>query len=151
MLVKSWQTVDHLTNLEETFDTLWKYNMKLNPSKCIFTVPSRKFLGFMVSQRGIEVNPDKIKAIIEMSPPTNVKEVQHLSGWIAAFNRYVSRSTDKCFPFFKLLKKKFEWTNEYTMAFESLKQYLMTTPLLSPSKIGEDLFLYLAVSQTAVS
>ena len=146
MQVKSRQTVDHLTNLEETFNTLRKYNLKLNPSKCIFVVPSGKFLGFMVSQRDIEANPVKIKAIIEMSPPTNVKEVQCLSGRIAALNIFVSRSTDKCFPFFKLLKKKFEWTNECTKAFESLKQYLMTPPLLSPSKIGEGLFLYLAVS-----
>ena len=86
-----------------------------------------------------------------MSPPTNVKEVQCLSGHIATLNRFVSRSTNKCFPFFKLLKKKFEWTNECTIAFESLKQYLMTPPLLSLSKIGKDLFLYLAVSQTIVS
>lgn len=105
MLVKSQQTMNHLINLEETFDTLWKYNMKLNSSKCVFTVPSRKFLSFMVSQRGIEANPNKIRAIIEMSPPTNVKEVQRLSGHIAALNRFISRSTDKCFPFFKLLKK----------------------------------------------
>ena len=74
----------------------------------------------MVSQRGIEVNPNKVRAIIEMSPLMNVKEVQHMSRRIAAFNRFVSRSTDKCFPFFKLLKK-FEWTNECTKAFESLK------------------------------
>ena len=74
MLVKSQQTVDHLTNLEETFDTLRKYNIKLNPSKCDFAVPSGKFLGFMVSQRDIKANPDKIMAIIEMSPPTNVKK-----------------------------------------------------------------------------
>ena len=86
-----------------------------------------------------------------MSPPTNVKEVQRLSGHIAALNRFVSRSTDKCFPFFMLLKKNFKWKNEFTIAFESLKQYLMTPPLLSPSKIGEDIILYLAVSQTAVS
>ena len=105
MQVKSRQTVDHLTNLEETFNTLRKYNLKLNPSKCIFVMPSGKFLGFMVSQRDIKANPVKIKAIIEMSPPTNVKEVQCLSGRIAALNIFVSRSTDKCFPFFKLMKK----------------------------------------------
>lgn len=105
MLVRSQQTMNHLINLEETFDTLWKYNMKLNSSKCVFTVPSRKFLSFMVSQRGIEANPNNIRAIIEMSPPTNVKQVQRLSGHIAALNRFISRSTDKCFPFFKLLKK----------------------------------------------
>lgn len=86
-----------------------------------------------------------------MSPQTNVKEVQCLGGHIAALNRFVSQSTNKCFPFFKLLKKKFEWTNECTIAFESLKQYLITPPLRSPSKIREDIFLYLVVSQTTVS
>ena len=75
MLVKSQKAMNHLIDLEETFGTLWKYNMKLNLSKCIFAVQSRKFLGFMVSQRDIKVNSKKIKAIIEMSPPTNVKEV----------------------------------------------------------------------------
>ena len=103
-LVKSRQTVNHLANLEETFNTLWKYNMKLNPSKCMLVVPYGKFLGFIMSQRRIEANPDKVRAIIEMSPPTNVKDVQRLSGRIAALNKFVW-STNKCLPFFKLLKK----------------------------------------------
>ena len=64
-----------MDNLQETFDTLRRYNMKLNPSKCAFGVSSRKFLGFMVSRRGIEANPDKIQAILNMEPPRNVKEV----------------------------------------------------------------------------
>ena len=75
MLVKSIQEEDHLNDLQETFDTLQSYNMKLNPSKYVFEVTVGKFLGFMVSQRGIEVNLDKIRAIIEMTPPTNIKEV----------------------------------------------------------------------------
>ena len=64
-----------MDDLQETFDTLRRYNMKLNPSKCVFGVSSRKFLGFMVSRRGIEANPDKIQAILNMEPPRNVKEV----------------------------------------------------------------------------
>ena len=64
-----------MDNLQETFDTLRRYNMKLNPNKCAFGVSSRKFLGFMVSRRGIEANPDKIQAILNMEPPRNVKEV----------------------------------------------------------------------------
>uniref|UniRef100_A0A2N9GIS8 Integrase catalytic domain-containing protein n=1 Tax=Fagus sylvatica TaxID=28930 RepID=A0A2N9GIS8_FAGSY len=101
--------------------------------------------------RGIEANPDKIKAILEMQPPKTTKEVQRLTGRIAALNRFVSRSTDKCLPFFKTLKKAFTWTSECQQAFEELKMYLMTPPLLSPSKQGEELYLYLAVSPTAVS
>ena len=86
--------------------------MKLNPGKCAFVVTAGKFLGFMVSQRGIEANLDKIRAIMEMAPPRNVKEVQSLNGKMAALNRFVSRATDKCLPFFRTLKKSFEWTTE---------------------------------------
>ena len=73
MLVKSRREEDHLKDLEETFGTLRSYNMKLNLSKCAFKVTTGKFLGFMVSQRGIEANPNKIRAIVEMAPPKNVK------------------------------------------------------------------------------
>uniref|UniRef100_A0A2N9HHE1 Uncharacterized protein n=1 Tax=Fagus sylvatica TaxID=28930 RepID=A0A2N9HHE1_FAGSY len=151
MLVKSKENEDHLTDLKETFQALRTYNMKLNPEKCAFGVSSGKFLGFMVSQRGIEANPDKIKAILEMSPPTTVKEVQSLTEKAAALNRFVSRSTDKCLPFFKILRKAFQWTEECQHAFEELKVYLSSPPLLSPSKTGEELYLYLAVSSSAVS
>ena len=86
--------------------------MKLNPSKCAFGVSSGKFLGFMVSQRGIEANPNKIQAILNMEPPRSVKEVQSLIGRVAPLNRFVSKATDKCLPFFKVLKKAFEWMDE---------------------------------------
>ena len=75
MLVKSIWEDDHLNDLQETFESLRSYNMKLNPKKCAFEVTIGKFLGFMLSQRGIEVNPNKIRAIMEMTPPTNIKEV----------------------------------------------------------------------------
>ena len=110
-----------------------------------------KFLGFMLSQRGIEVNPDKIRAIIEMTSPGNVKEVRSLNGKVVVLNRFVSRARDKCLPFFHTLKKSFEWTVEYQQAFKDLKAYLSSPPLLSPSKPGEELFLYLVVSSVAVS
>ena len=96
----------------ETFDTLHSYNIKLNPSKCAFEVTIGKFLGFMVSQRSIEANLDKIQAIIEMAPPKNVEEVQSLNGKVVALNRFVSSATDKCLPFFHTLKKSFERTAE---------------------------------------
>ena len=66
----------------------------------------------MVSQRGIKANPDKIKVIVEMAPPKNVKEVQSLNGKVAILNRFISRATNKCLPFFRTLKKSFEWTAE---------------------------------------
>ena len=101
--------------------------------------------------KGIEANPEKIRAIIEMKPPRNVKEVQSLNGKVAALNRFVSRVTDKCLPFFRTLKKSFEWMDECQQVFEELKAYLSAPLLLSPSQSGEELFLYLAVSPAAVS
>ena len=112
MLVKSQDEEIHLDDLQETFDTLRQYNMKLNPSKCAFGVSSGKFLGFMVSHRGIEANPDKIRAILDMKPSQNVKEVQSLTGRVAALNKFVSKATDKCLPFFRILRKAFEWKDD---------------------------------------
>ena len=151
MLVKSLREDDHLNDQQETFDTLQAYNMKLNPNKCVFRVTAGKFLGFMVSQRGIEVNPEKIRIIMELAPPKTVKEVQSLNGKIVALNRFISRAVDKCLPFFRILKKSFEWTDECQQAFENLKLYLSSPSLLSPSKPGEKLYLYLAVSRAAIS
>ena len=86
-----------------------------------------------------------------MTPPKNVKEVQSLNGKVAALNRFVLRATNKCLPFFCMLKKSFEWTANYQKAFEDLKAYLSSSSLLSPSKPGENFFLYLAVSLAIVS
>jgi len=127
------------------------YNMRLNLNKCVFGVTAGKFLGFMVSQRGIKVNPEKIRTIMELVPPKTVKEVQSLNDKIVALNRFVLRAMDKCLPFFRVLKRSFEWTDECQQAFENLKLYLSSPPLLSPSKLGKELYLYLAVSQAAVS
>ena len=151
MLVKSLDEERHMDSLQETFDTLRRHQIKLNPNKCAFGVSSGKFLGFMVSQRRIEANPDKIQAILDMEPPKNIKEVQSLTGRVAALNRFVFKATDKCLPFFKILKKAFEWTDECQKAFQDLKVYLTTALLLSPSILGEELYLYLAVSPHAVS
>ena len=96
MLVKSIVAQDHVTHLDQTFSILRQTNMMLNPSKCTFAVRAGKFLGFMVSQRGIEADPEKIQAILDMGSPRRRKEVQKLTGCIAALNRFVSRSTDSC-------------------------------------------------------
>ena len=151
MLIKSREELTHLDDLKETFTTLKQYQMKLNPAKCVFGVSSGKFLGFMVSQRGIEANSEKVQAIINMTLPKIVKEVQKLTGRIAALNRFVSRATNKCLPFFKTLKQAFAWTGECETTFQELKHYLSNLSLLSPSKQGESLCLYLVVSKTAVS
>ena len=107
MLVKSKEEKDHLDDLKEMFDTLKQYSIKLNLAKCTFGVSSRKFLGFMVSQRGIEANPEKVRAILKMSSPKMIKEVQSLTRRVVALNMFISKATDKCLPFFKTLKQAF--------------------------------------------
>jgi hypothetical protein len=151
MLLKSIQATKHIEDLRETFRTLRKYKMKLNPMKCAFRVSSRKFLGFMVSQRGIEANPEKVKTVLKMEAPRTTKQLQRLTGRITALNRFISRSTDKCLPFFKILRKAFMWSEECEEAFGKLKEYLTNSPLLSRPTEGEILYLYLAVSPLAVS
>jgi len=101
MLVKSLTTGGHIADLAEAFENLRRYRMKLNPQKCAFGVDSGKFLGFMVSHRGIEANPDKVKAILEMPSPRTMKQLQRLTGRLAALSRFVSRSSDKCLHYKK--------------------------------------------------
>ena len=100
--------------------------MKLNPMKCVFGVPAGKLLGFIVSERGIEVNPDKIDAIIKMKKPQCVRDVQRLTGCVLAVSRFVSRLGEKALPLYKLLKKtdKFVWNEVADEAFEALKKML---------------------------
>ena len=151
MLVKSLRKDDHLDDFRETFDTLRLYNMKLNPYKYAFEVTIGKFFGFMVSQRGIEINLEKIWAIMELELLKTIKEVQSLNNKITALNRFVSKAKDKCLPFFHTLRKSFKWMDECQKAFEELKKYLSSLPLLSLSKPREELYLYLAISQVAIS
>ncbi|XP_038978249.1 uncharacterized protein LOC120108653, partial [Phoenix dactylifera] len=153
MLVKSRMAKDHVVDLDEAFSTLRKYRMKLNPAKCAFGVTSGKFLGFVITQRGIEANPKKIRALQEMVPSRTVKEVQRLTGRVAALGRFVSRSAERCLPFFAALKrpKDFLWPAECQQAFEELKHLLASPPLLTKPQQGELLYLYLAVFPVAVS
>ncbi|KAL0462962.1 UNVERIFIED_CONTAM: Retrovirus-related Pol polyprotein from transposon opus [Sesamum latifolium] len=111
MLVKSKKAADHVKDLEETFSVLRKYKLKLNPAKCAFGVQGGRFFGFMVTQRGIEANPLKIKAIIDMKAPTCLNEAQRLTGRIATLSQFISKSAKKSLPFFKTLRKAktFEW------------------------------------------
>ena len=146
MLVKSTIIELHIAHLFEAFQILRNYNMKLNPAKCAFGVSAGKFLGFIVNHRGIEANPDKIKVVLDMPSPSDIKEVQRLTGRIAALSRFVSRASDKCQPFFQVLKKAFQWDTKCEEAFSALKTYLSSPPILVSPIEGELLTLYLAVS-----
>ena len=101
-VVKSKEVPDHVDDLRNIFGTLREHKLRLNASKCSFGVGSGKFLGYMVTYRGIEVNPDQVKAINNLQPPQNPKEVQKLTEMTAALNRFISRSADKCRPFFPI-------------------------------------------------
>ena len=96
MLVKSVKAELYITHLAKAFQVLKSYNMKLNPAKCAFGVSVGKFLGFIVSSQGIEANPDKIKVVLDILPPSNIKDIQRLTGRIAALSRFVSKANDKC-------------------------------------------------------
>ena len=112
MLVKSLKVDEHINNLKESFEVLCKYKMKLNPAKCAFGVTLGNFLGFMVNHCGIEDNPAKIQALLDMESPCKVKEVYSLTERVATLKRFISRATNKCQPFFCELRKgkDFSWT-----------------------------------------
>ena len=153
MVMKSKLVSEYLTNLTRIFEILRKHKLHLNASKCSFGVGSRKFLGYMVTHRGIEVNPDQIKVINNLQPPRNPNEVQKLTQMMAVLNRFISRSAESCRPFFLLLHKwkEFEWFKECVMAFQELKQYLSHPPIMSSPMVDEVLFAYIAVALYAIS
>ncbi|KAM0924514.1 hypothetical protein ACQ4PT_004846 [Festuca glaucescens] len=142
-----------IDDLKETFDNLDKFCLKLNPTKCSFGVPAGELLGFLVSARGIEANPEKIQAIVTMRKPTKLKEIQQLTGRVAALSRFVARLGEKALPFYALIKQgeKFEWNKEADRAFEDLKRTISTPPILVAPKEKEPLLLYIAATPQVVS
>src|SRR3954464_4607161 len=104
MLVKSTKENDHVKDLRETFEVLKKHNMRLNLQKCVFGVTAGKFLGFMVTNRGIKANPDKIQAILDMEEPKNLHDIQKLNGKLAALSRFLAKGAERALHFLKLLK-----------------------------------------------
>ena len=127
--------------------------MKLNPAKCLFGVPAGKLLGFIVSQRGIEVNPEKIKAIQNIERPACLKDIQRLTGSAVAISRFISRLGDKALPLYKLLKKSdnFVWTEEADAALAQLKCTLTHAPILAAPREREPLLLYLSATNFVIS
>ena len=153
MLVKSKQRPYHVTHLQQAFDLLREYGMKLNPLKCAFGVSAGKFLGFMVTQRGIEANPLQLNAILQSSTPTSNKEIQQLTGRLATLGRFISRFIDRLKPFFTTLRggSRAQWDKECDQALAAIKQYLTEPPILVSLGHGDTLYLYLAASEITVS
>ena len=153
MLVKSKQRPDHTAHLQQTFDLLRKYGMKLNPLKCAFGVSAGRILGFMVTQRGIEANPAQLKAILQSPVPNSKKGIQQLTSRLAALGRFISRFTNCLKPFFATLRgaSRAEWNEECGRAFMEIKQYLTEPLILVSPEAGETLYLYLEASDIAIS
>jgi hypothetical protein len=138
-----------ISDLQETFDNLNRYKLNLNPTKCSFGVSVGQLLGFLVSARGIEANPEKIQAILTMGKPAKLHNVQKLAGRVAALSRFVARLGEKTLPFYALMKNsddKFEWTEEADTTFAQLKKVLSTPPVFVAPKEKEPLLLYIAAT-----
>jgi hypothetical protein len=112
IVVKNIQRRDHISDLAETFANLRAVNLKLNPEKCIFDIHKGGVLGCLVSTNGIEANPDKIKALVEMQDPILVKDVQKLIGRVAALITFIPKAIERSLPFFQVLRssKNFQWS-----------------------------------------
>jgi dsDNA-binding SOS-regulon protein len=154
MVITTRKEESLISDLAETFDNLNRYKLKLNPTKCSFGVSAGQLLGFLVSARGIEANPEKIQAILTMGKPTKLHDVQKLVGRVAALSRFVARLGEKALPFYALMKKsddKFEWTEEADVAFAQLKKVLSTPPVLVAPNEKESLLLYIAATHQVVS
>jgi hypothetical protein len=152
-MVKTKRGSTLVEDLTLVFDKLHATCTKLNPEKCVFGVSAGKLLGFLVSHRGIEANLEKIRAIEAMRPPARIKDVQKLTGSLAALNRFISRLAERALPIFKLLRKSnpFSWTEEAERAFQKLKQHLTSLPILVAPEPGEVLYLHLAAAAEVVS
>jgi hypothetical protein len=153
VVVKTREADTLVDNLQHTFTALSKYQWKLNPKKCIFGVPSGILLGNVVSHDGIHPNPTKVKAVLDMQPPRNIKDIQELTGCMAALSRFISRLGEKGLPFFKLLKalEKFVWSKEANAAFTQLKEFLTSPPILTAPQKDDVLLLYIAATDHVVS
>ena len=152
VIIKTKHNDQFITDLFETFENLRKFKWKLNPTKCVFGVPSGKLLGFIVSSRGIEANPTKINAITFMKPPRCKKDLMKLTGCMATLSRFISRLGDKGLPFFKLLRRsdKFEWNEEAAITFQQLKDFLTTPLILTAPEDWETLLLYVVATTHVV-
>jgi hypothetical protein len=147
------ETFDNLRKInKETFDILREFKMMLNPKKCVFDVSSGKLLGYMVSSRWIDANPKKVKAIEGLQPPRTRKEIQKLTGMMAALSRFIPKLGERGMPFYWLLCKTddFQWDDQVAAAFVELKKYLQSLPTMVPHKPDDVLLLYVVATNAVV-
>jgi ribonuclease HI len=153
IVVKTRKASNLLSDLEVTFSCLKAKSVKLNPEKCVFGVPRGMLLGFIVSERGIEANPEKIAAITNIGPIKDLKGVQRVMGCLAALSRFISRLSEKGLPLYRLLRKaeRFTWTPEAEEALGNLKALLTNAPILVPPATEEALLIYVAATTQVFS
>nr|GFC25375.1 reverse transcriptase domain-containing protein [Tanacetum cinerariifolium] len=156
LVIKSHTESEMVRDIAETFQTLRKINIKLNPKKCSFGLAKGVFLGYVINPEGIKPCPDKTSAVLQLPSPQTIKEVQSLNGKLASLNRFLSKSAEKSLPLFQTLKKcikksDFCWTTEAKHAFQQLKQHLSALPLLAAPKPQEELIMYLSATHGAIS
>ena len=152
MIVKSRYRVDHLAALQRFFERIRQFRLRLNPKKCTFGVTSGKLLGHTVSERSIEVDPEKIKAILDMLAPRTEKEIGGFLGKLQYISHFIARLTDICEPIFRLLRKNQPtvWNNDCQRDFEKIKECLLSPPVLVPPTSGRPLLLYFSVLDVAL-
>ncbi|GKA90033.1 reverse transcriptase domain-containing protein [Tanacetum coccineum] len=156
LVIKSRTKQEIIKDIEETFKTLKKINIKLNPKKCTFAVEEGMFLGYMVNTKGIQVCLDKVETVLSLPSPKCLKDVQRLNGKLASLNRFLAKLAEKSLPFFKTLKKctkksDFQWTTEAKAAFKQMKKLIAELPTLTVPMEKEEVIVYLAAAREAVS
>ena len=152
MIMKSKDREGHITNLRKVFERIKEYRLRLNLHKCTFGVIAGKLVGFLISDRVIEVDPSKIKVILDMSPPKSENEIRGFLGWLQYISWFIAKLTSIYELIFKLLRKNepLARNDECKKAFELIKEYLLHPPILVPSKHGKPLLLYLSIIEDAV-
>ncbi|XP_059663595.1 uncharacterized protein LOC132309293 [Cornus florida] len=154
VVVKSATKAKHLADLRRSFERMRTHGLKMNPLKCAFGVTAGNFLGFLVHRRGIEIDKNKARVIIDAQPPRNKKELQRLIGQITYLGRFISNRAGKIHTFSPLLKLKseegFRWEKHHQHVFESIKEYLANPPVLMPPRKKQPLKLYISAADESI-
>lgn len=156
MIVKTKQVVDHASDLRETFENIRRHKMRLNPAKCSFGVTAGKFLGFLLTQRGIEADPAQIKVILDIEDPKTLKDIQKLTGCIVALRKFIPQSSKQCLPLFQAIKNaskssQMDWNDQSRKSLDELKILLTSPPILTRALPQEPLRVYLSASDNSVA
>lgn len=153
VVIKTEHVETPVDDLHLTFDNLQTYDIQLNPKKIVFGVPVGKLLGFIISHRGIKANPTKIRALLQLAIPTDLKQVQKLAGCAASLSCFISKLGEKALPLYKLLRRtyNFKWTDAAIVGLEEIKTLLASNPILAAPGVGEPMLLYILATNQVVS